>query len=257
MPCSHGEGEHRTVIIRDRLHEEIAVDEHRLDKRSWRPQLMSHTELGVFDQSSIKARIVFADPLSEVLLDHGAAYGRRLSQHRLKKAQVRAPAEACQAFVGVPASSSERSPIPTFEAAGNRSKSNEGAERHMIFSPDGSRLLLGGQMIDIERAVREFGGRFYHVHAKDLEIDRDGLYRHGTVSLGMGWQVPRLLAGREHAPAEASAADPGAGVVEPAVCGDDVAIIVILGPRQCDLAESNRELVQRLSGQTYGLVIRV
>ncbi len=31
-----------------------------------------------------------------------------------------------------------------------------------------------------------------HVHAKDLEIDRDGLYRNGTISLGMGWQVPRL-----------------------------------------------------------------
>ena len=30
------------------------------------------------------------------------------------------------------------------------------------------------------------------MHAKDLEIDRDGLYRNGTVSLGMGWQVPRL-----------------------------------------------------------------
>ena len=28
--------------------------------------------------------------------------------------------------------------------------------------------------------------------AKDLEIDRDGLYRNGTISLGMGWQVPRL-----------------------------------------------------------------
>jgi sugar phosphate isomerase/epimerase len=31
-----------------------------------------------------------------------------------------------------------------------------------------------------------------HVHAKDMEIDRDGLYRNGTISLGMGWQVPRL-----------------------------------------------------------------
>ena len=25
-----------------------------------------------------------------------------------------------------------------------------------------------------------------------MEIDRDGLYRNGTISLGMGWQVPRL-----------------------------------------------------------------
>ena len=47
-------------------------------------------------------------------------------------------------------------------------------------------------MIDVERVVRDFAGKLFHVHAKDLEIDRDGLYRHGTLSLGMGWQVPRL-----------------------------------------------------------------
>ncbi len=48
------------------------------------------------------------------------------------------------------------------------------------------------QMIDIERAINEFGSRIYHVHAKDLEIDREGLYNHGILSSGMGWQVPRL-----------------------------------------------------------------
>ena len=48
------------------------------------------------------------------------------------------------------------------------------------------------QMIDIERVVREFGPRIWHVHAKDLQIDREGLYEHGILSLGMGWQVPRL-----------------------------------------------------------------
>jgi len=48
------------------------------------------------------------------------------------------------------------------------------------------------QFIDTERAVREFGRRIFHVHAKDLEIDRDGLYLHGVMSLGVGWQVPRL-----------------------------------------------------------------
>jgi sugar phosphate isomerase/epimerase len=48
------------------------------------------------------------------------------------------------------------------------------------------------QLIDIQRVVREFGPRIYHVHAKDLEIDRDGLYANGVMSLGMGWQVPRL-----------------------------------------------------------------
>ena len=48
------------------------------------------------------------------------------------------------------------------------------------------------QMIDIERVVHEFGPRLFHAHGKDLEIDRDGLYEHGILSLGMGWQVPRL-----------------------------------------------------------------
>ena len=48
------------------------------------------------------------------------------------------------------------------------------------------------QMIDYERVVREFGSRIYHVHAKDMEIDRDGLYERGVLSAGMGWQVPRL-----------------------------------------------------------------
>ena len=47
-------------------------------------------------------------------------------------------------------------------------------------------------MIDYERVVRDYASKILHVHAKDLEIDRDGLYRHGTASLGMGWQVPRL-----------------------------------------------------------------
>jgi sugar phosphate isomerase/epimerase len=47
-------------------------------------------------------------------------------------------------------------------------------------------------MIDPERVVRDYAAKILHVHAKDLEIDRDGLYRNGTISLGMGWQVPRL-----------------------------------------------------------------
>jgi len=48
------------------------------------------------------------------------------------------------------------------------------------------------QMIDIERVINEFGDRIYHVHAKDLEIDGDGLYENGIMSAGMGWQVPRI-----------------------------------------------------------------
>ncbi len=47
-------------------------------------------------------------------------------------------------------------------------------------------------MIDYERAVSEFAERIFHVHAKDLELRRDGLYRNGTLSAGIGWQVPRL-----------------------------------------------------------------
>jgi sugar phosphate isomerase/epimerase len=48
------------------------------------------------------------------------------------------------------------------------------------------------QFIDYTRAVREFAPRIFHVHAKDMEVDRDGLYDNGVLSLGMGWQVPRL-----------------------------------------------------------------
>lgn len=48
------------------------------------------------------------------------------------------------------------------------------------------------QMIDYERVVDDFAERIYHVHGKDLEIDRNGLYHHGTTSLGIGWQRPRL-----------------------------------------------------------------
>ena len=47
-------------------------------------------------------------------------------------------------------------------------------------------------MIDYERAVYDYADRILHVHAKDLEVRRDGLYRHGSFSGGMGWQVPRL-----------------------------------------------------------------
>lgn len=55
---------------------------------------------------------------------------------------------------------------------------------------DPSHLVL--QMIDYERVVRDFGPRIFHVHAKDMHIDREGLYQHGVFAQGMGWQVPRL-----------------------------------------------------------------
>ncbi len=55
---------------------------------------------------------------------------------------------------------------------------------------DPSHLIL--QMIDYERVIREFGDKIFHFHAKDLHIDREGLYDNGVLSQGMGWQVPRL-----------------------------------------------------------------
>ncbi|MBW7921438.1 MAG: sugar phosphate isomerase/epimerase [Rubellimicrobium sp.] len=58
----------------------------------------------------------------------------------------------------------------------------------MNFDP--SHLIL--QFIDLKRFIAEFGPHFAHVHAKDLMIDRDGLYERGILAAGMGWQVPRL-----------------------------------------------------------------
>ena len=55
---------------------------------------------------------------------------------------------------------------------------------------DPSHLIL--QMIDYERVIHEFSDRIFHVHAKDLMIDWEGIYNHGVFSQGMGWQVPRL-----------------------------------------------------------------
>lgn len=58
----------------------------------------------------------------------------------------------------------------------------------MNFDP--SHLVL--QMIDQTRFIHEFGPHMLHVHAKDLMIDREGLYERGILSAGMGWQVPRM-----------------------------------------------------------------
>jgi sugar phosphate isomerase/epimerase len=55
---------------------------------------------------------------------------------------------------------------------------------------DPSHLIY--QMIDYQRVVYEFKDKIFHVHAKDLEIDYEGLYQNGILSQGMGWQVPRL-----------------------------------------------------------------
>ena len=47
-------------------------------------------------------------------------------------------------------------------------------------------------MIDQGRFIREFGPHILHMQAKDVMIDLDGLYERGVLSVGMGWQVPRI-----------------------------------------------------------------
>jgi sugar phosphate isomerase/epimerase len=47
-------------------------------------------------------------------------------------------------------------------------------------------------MIDQPRFIHEFAPHILHMQAKDVQIDRDGLYERGTLSAGMGWQIPRL-----------------------------------------------------------------
>jgi sugar phosphate isomerase/epimerase len=44
--------------------------------------------------------------------------------------------------------------------------------------------------VDYVRAVRDFGPRIVHVHAKDTRIDPDALYARGV--LGLGWHTPKL-----------------------------------------------------------------
>lgn len=63
-----------------------------------------------------------------------------------------------------------------------------GGEVGMNYDP--SHLVW--QMIDQARFIAEFGAHMLHVHAKDLMINRDGLYERGILSAGMGWQVPRM-----------------------------------------------------------------
>ncbi len=46
------------------------------------------------------------------------------------------------------------------------------------------------QHIDVPRAIRDFGSRLVHVHAKDTRIDHDKLYQLGI--MGLGWHTPKL-----------------------------------------------------------------
>jgi sugar phosphate isomerase/epimerase len=59
---------------------------------------------------------------------------------------------------------------------------------HFGLNFDPSHLIW--QHIDYVRAIREFGDRFVHVHAKDERIDSDRLYERGI--MGVKWHVPRL-----------------------------------------------------------------
>ncbi len=47
-------------------------------------------------------------------------------------------------------------------------------------------------MIDQTRFIKEFGPSIFHMQAKDVMIDKDGLYERGTFSSGIGWQIPRM-----------------------------------------------------------------
>jgi sugar phosphate isomerase/epimerase len=48
------------------------------------------------------------------------------------------------------------------------------------------------QMIDYLRPIDEFRERIFHVHAKDMEIDREMLYQDGILGCGFRWAIPRL-----------------------------------------------------------------
>jgi sugar phosphate isomerase/epimerase len=47
-------------------------------------------------------------------------------------------------------------------------------------------------MIDPIRPIYEFRERILHVHAKDMEIDRELLYQDGVLGCGFRWAIPRL-----------------------------------------------------------------
>jgi sugar phosphate isomerase/epimerase len=63
-------------------------------------------------------------------------------------------------------------------------------DRNFGLNLDPSHLIW--QFIDYVRVVYEFKDRLFHIHAKDLRIDYEQLYQRGIMSLGMGWQIPRL-----------------------------------------------------------------
>jgi sugar phosphate isomerase/epimerase len=48
------------------------------------------------------------------------------------------------------------------------------------------------QFIDEVRPISDFKARIFHVHAKDLRIDREMLYQDGILAPGFRWAIPRM-----------------------------------------------------------------
>ncbi len=48
------------------------------------------------------------------------------------------------------------------------------------------------QFIDEVAPIKQFADRIFHVHAKDMEIDRVKLAQDGILDPGVGWAIPRL-----------------------------------------------------------------
>ncbi len=48
------------------------------------------------------------------------------------------------------------------------------------------------QFIDEIRPIYEFRDRIFHAHAKDMAIDREALYQHGVIDVGVNWAIPKL-----------------------------------------------------------------
>ena len=46
--------------------------------------------------------------------------------------------------------------------------------------------------IDYIRFIYDFADQIFHIHAKDMDIDRDMLYEDGILNAGFRWQKPRL-----------------------------------------------------------------
>lgn len=63
-------------------------------------------------------------------------------------------------------------------------------EEHFGLNYDPSHLVW--QFIDELRPIAEFKDRIFHVHAKDMAIDRDLLYQDGVLGRGFRWAIPRL-----------------------------------------------------------------